>query len=162
MYLILCQLFHLSRITGQRCKWPPRWPVLLQMDKHSLLCTRFGLKWSFEASYKTFSWCPIPLSYRITDEITWKHVNRNCRLLSLQPSAFLHINSLFFIILLPFFPNQTSLHDSSEVRPHCRSWHSLTMRNAPAVPRGVFCYLQQKRSGNKEIGALVSPLIMTD
>lgn len=136
------------------------------MDNHFLLCTntaRFGLKWSFEASYKAFSWCSTPLSYRITEEITWKHVNGNCRLLSPQSSAFLHIISLLFIILFPFFPNQKSLYDSSEVRPHWRSSHSLTVRNVPAVTRGDFaCYLRQKRSGNKIIGPLVSPLIMTD
>lgn len=80
-----------------------------------------------------------------------------------RPSAFLHIISLFFIIVFPFFfSNQTSLYDSSEVRPHCRSSHSLTVRNVPAVTRGVFsCYLQ-KKNGNKAIGPLVKTLIMTD
>lgn len=134
MYFILCQLFYLSWIRGQRCKWPPRWTVLLQMDKDFLLCTRFSLKWSFESFYKTLSWCPVPLSYSITDEIIWKHLNGNCRLLSLQPSAFLHIISSFFIILFPFFSKsdipvwllwcQTPLWKFTQ--PHCEACSSST------------------------------------
>lgn len=136
------------------------------MENHFLLCTnstRLGLKWSFEASYKTFSWCSIPLSYNITEEITWKHINGNCRLLSPQPSAFLHIISLFFIIFFHFFSksdilvwllwSQTPLQKFTQ--PHSEECSSSN--------KGVFsCYLPQKRTGNKAIGPLVITLIMTD
>lgn len=110
------------------------------MDNHFLLCTnstRFGLKWNFEASCKTFSWCPIPLSYNITEEITWKHVNGNCKLLSPQPSAFLHIISLFFIILFPFL---------FQIRHPCVTLWSQTPLQKFTQPHSEECSSSNKES----------------